>query len=48
MPQRVGEGSDARLKPKSTLEADEFVRNPPFLKSNLAGVILQDTFRGNE
>ncbi len=26
------------------LETDEFVSNPPFLKTNLAGVILQPTF----
>jgi hypothetical protein len=30
------------------LETDEFVSNPPFLKTNLAGVILQPHFGGNE
>jgi hypothetical protein len=29
------------------LETDEFVGNPPFLKKELAGVISQYTFRGN-
>ncbi len=45
MPQRVGEGSNACLKTKIyNLETDEFVSNPPFLKTNLAGVISQPTF----
>jgi hypothetical protein len=30
------------------LETREFVSNPPFLKTNLAGVISQPTFGGNE
>jgi hypothetical protein len=30
------------------LETDEFVSNPPFLKTNLAGVISQPHFGGNE
>jgi hypothetical protein len=33
MPQRAGEGSGARQKPKiNYLGTDEFVSNPPFLK----------------
>ncbi len=30
------------------LETDEFVSNPPFFKFNLAGVISQPHFGGNE
>jgi len=32
MPQRAGEGSGARQKPKTNLETDEFASNPPFSK----------------
>jgi hypothetical protein len=48
MPQRVGEGSGARQKPKSNLETDEFASNPPFLKKELAGVLSQSSFGGND
>jgi hypothetical protein len=30
------------------LETGEFVSNPPFLKTNLAGVISRPSFRGND
>jgi hypothetical protein len=45
MPSRAGKGSGARQKPKSTtyLETDEFAKNPPFLKKELAGVLSQAT-----
>jgi hypothetical protein len=42
MPQHVGEGSDALLKPKN--QTNEFASNPPFLKTNLVGVISYPTF----
>jgi len=32
MPQRAGEGSGARQKPKTNLETDEFASNPSFSK----------------
>jgi len=32
MPQRAGEGSGARQKPKTNLETDEYASNPPFSK----------------
>jgi hypothetical protein len=32
----------------NNLETDEFVSNPPFLKKELAGVLLQSTFGGND
>jgi hypothetical protein len=32
MPQRAGEGSGARQKPKTNLETDEFTSNSPFSK----------------
>jgi len=41
MPQRAGEGSGARQKPKTNLETDEFASNPPFSKIWL-------NFRGND
>jgi hypothetical protein len=44
MPQRAGEGSGARQKPKTNLESDEFASNPPFSKNHLAGVISHSTF----
>jgi len=47
-PQRAGEGSGARQKPKSNLKTDEFASNPPFSKNHLAGVISQRTFGGND
>jgi hypothetical protein len=34
MPQRAGEGSGARQKPKTNLETDEFASNPPFSKKS--------------
>jgi len=34
MPQRTGEGSGARQKPKTNLETDEFASNPPFSKKS--------------
>jgi len=34
MPQRAGEGSGARRKPKTNLETDEFASNPPFSKKS--------------
>ena len=48
MPQRAGEGSGARQKPKTNLETDEFASNPPFSKNHLAGVISHGTFGGND
>ena len=37
----VGEGSDMCSETKNfNLDSDEFGSNPPFLKTNLAGVIL--------
>jgi hypothetical protein len=48
MPQRAGEGSGTRQKPKTNLETDEFASNPPFLKNYLAGVISHGTFGGND
>jgi hypothetical protein len=40
-----------RRAPKTkinNLETDEFAKNPPFLKKELAGVLSQATFRGND
>jgi len=48
MPQRAGEGSGAHQKPKTNLETDEYASNPPFSKKELAGVLSQYTFRGND
>jgi hypothetical protein len=48
MPQRAGEGSGARQKPKTNLVTDEFASNPPFKKNNFAGVISQSSFGGND
>jgi len=41
MPQRTGEGSGTRQKPKTNLETDEFASNPPFSK-------IYPYFRGND
>jgi len=41
MPQRAGEGSGVRQKPKTNLETDEYASNPPFSK-------IYPTFRGND
>jgi len=48
MPQRAGEGSGARRKPKTNLETDEYASNPPFSKKELAGVLSHGTFGGND
>jgi len=48
MPQRAGEGSGARRKPKTSVETDEFASNPPFSKKELGGVLSHPTFRGND
>jgi len=48
MPQRAGEGSGTRRKPKTNLETDEYASNPPFSKEELAGVLSQYNFRGND
>jgi hypothetical protein len=45
MPQRAGEGSGARQKPKTNLETNEFASNLPFKKKELAGVLSQYNFR---
>jgi hypothetical protein len=40
-----------RRAPKTkinNLETDEFAKNPPFKKKELAGVLSQATFRGND
>jgi len=41
MPQRAGEGSGARQKPKTNLKTDDYASNPPFSK-------IYPTFRGND
>jgi len=48
MPQRAGEGSGARQKPKTNLQTDEFASNLPFSKNHLAGVISHSTFGGDD